>query len=101
MAAADKLGGYAKGFGALDAELIAANVTADYKLIDKGGKIVTKKELPGYIAALKQHGSRMDIGNVMVDGNKAWCKWRLGTIVGAGLITFGPDGVSEEELFYA
>ena len=101
MAAADKLGGYAKGFGALDAEMIAASVTADYRLLDKDGKIVTRKELPGYIAQLKQHGGRMDITNVMVDGNKAWCKWRLGSIVGAGLITFGPDGVSEEQLFYS
>ncbi|MBM3486128.1 MAG: nuclear transport factor 2 family protein [Alphaproteobacteria bacterium] len=101
MAAADKLGGYAKGFGALDADMIAANVTADFRLVEKGGKIITKKELAGYIAQLTQHGSRMDITNVMVDGNKAWCKWRLGATIGAGLITFGPDGVSEEQLFYS
>lgn len=100
MAAADKLGGYAKGFGALDAEAIAANVTADYKLLDQGGKVITKKDLPGYIAGLKKAGSRMEISNVMVDGNTAWCKWQVGKLVGAGLITFGDKGVSQEQLFY-
>jgi hypothetical protein len=100
MSAADKLGGYAKGFGALDAAMIAANVTADYKLLDKGGKVITKKDLPGYVAGLKKLGSKMDVDHVMVDGNAAWCKWQVGKIVGAGLISFGEKGVSQEQLFY-
>ena len=40
MAAADKLGGYANGFGELNAETLAANVTDDYKLLDKDGNVV-------------------------------------------------------------
>lgn len=100
MAAADKLGGYAKAFGALDAAGIAANVTADYKLLDKNGKVIAKKDLPGYVTGLKKFGAKMDITNVMVDGNSAWCKWQVGKVVGAGLITFGEKGVSQEQLFY-
>ena len=100
MAAADKLGGYAKGFGELDAAAIAANVTADYKLLDKGGKVYGRSELPGYIEELRKAGSRMDITHVAVDGGTAWCRWQVGDIVGAGMISFGDDGVSEEQLFY-
>ncbi|MSO70090.1 MAG: hypothetical protein EXQ98_07435 [Alphaproteobacteria bacterium] len=100
MAASDKLGGYATAFGALDASGIAANVTADYKLLDQNGKVITKKDLPGYIDGLKKAGKKMDITNVMVDGNMAWCKWQVGKVVGAGLITFGDKGVSQEQLFY-
>ena len=47
MSAADKLGGYASGFGDLNAEAIAANVTADYKLLDKDGAVYGKNDLPG------------------------------------------------------
>jgi len=42
----------------------------------------------------------MIITDVVVEGSTAWCKWELGDIVGAGLITFGDDGVSHEQLFY-
>ena len=42
----------------------------------------------------------MEITDVMVDGGKAWCKWQVGDIVAAGLISFSADGVSEEQLFY-
>lgn len=38
MSASEKLGGYATGFGELKADQIAANVTDDYKLLDKDGK---------------------------------------------------------------
>ena len=50
MAAADKLGGYATGFGELNADTVAANVTDDFKLLDKDGKIYGKGDLSGYIA---------------------------------------------------
>ena len=100
MGAADKLGGYASGFGNLDAEEIAANVTADYKLLDKDGGVYGKSDLPGYIAELRKVGDKMDITDVVVEGGTAWCKWQVGDITGAGLISFGEEGVTEEELFY-
>ncbi|WEM41136.1 hypothetical protein PTW35_10835 [Photobacterium sp. DA100] len=100
MSAQEKLGGYANGFGCLDATAIAANVTAEYQLLDRDGVAYGKGDLPGYISELRKHGEKMEITNVMVDGDKAWCKWQLGEIVGAGLITFGDDGVSQEQLFY-
>ena len=100
MSAADKLGGYATGWGTLDAEAIAANVTDDYKLFDKDGVVRAKNDLPGYIAELKEIGDQMAITDVVVDGGTAWCKWQLGDIVGAGLISFGDDGVIQEQLFY-
>ena len=53
MSAADKLGGYASGFGNLDAAEIAANVTEDYKLLEKDGKVVGRDDLPGYSAELR------------------------------------------------
>lgn len=43
----------------------------------------------------------MIITEVVVDGGTVWCKWRVGDIVGAGLIKFGDEGVSREQLFYA
>ena len=101
MSAADKLGGYASGFGELNADVVAANVTAGFKLLDKDGKVYTKDELAGYIAKLRTLGSKMDITDVVVDGSTAWCKWQLGDVIGAGLITFGDEGVSQEQLFYA
>lgn len=100
MSAEDKLGGYAGGFGNLDANSIAENVTEDYKLFDKNGAVYAKSDLPEYIKELKKSGSTMEITDVMVDGGKAWCKWQVGDIVGAGLISFSADGVSEEQLFY-
>ncbi len=100
MAAADKLGGYANGFGELNADVVAANVTTDYKLLDKDGKVYGKGDLPGYIAELRKLGNKMDITDVVVEGSTAWCKWQLGDIVGAGMITFGDEGVSQEQLFY-
>lgn len=100
MSAADKLGGYAGGFGNLDGEAIAANVTVDYKLLDKDGVVYGKDDLPGYVAELRKLGDKMDITDVVVDGGTAWCKWQLGDIVGAGLISFGDDGVTQEQLFY-
>lgn len=100
MAAADKLGGYASGFSDLNAAEIAANVSDDYVLLDKDGKSYGKSDLAGYISELKNHGDKMVITDVVVDGSTAWCKWQLGDIVGAGLITFGDDGVSGEQLFY-
>ena len=100
MSASDKLGGYAKGFTDLDAAAIAANVTADYKLLDKGGKVITKKDLPAYCAELKKLGKKMDITNVAVDGGTAWCKWQVGKVVGAGMISFSDKGVSQEQLYY-
>ena len=101
MAAADKLGGYASGFGELNADVLAANVTTDYRLLDRDGKVYTKGDLAGYIAELKKLGPKMDITDVVVEGNTAWCKWQVGDIVGAGMITFGDEGVSQEQLFYA
>ncbi len=101
MAAADKLGGYATGFGGLNADILAANVTDDYKLFDKDGKIYGKDDLPGYIAELRKLADKMEITEVVVDGGTAWCKWQGGDIVGAGMITFGDDGVSQEQLYYA
>ncbi len=100
MAAADKLGGYATGFGELNAATLADNVTDDYKLLDKDGKVYGKSDLPGYIAELRKLSDKMLITDVMVDGSMAWCKWQVGDIVGAGLITFGDEGVSQEQLFY-
>jgi len=100
MSAEDKLGGYASGFGSLDANAIAANVTEDYKLLDKDGAVYEKNDLQGYIAELRKVGDKMEITEVMVDGGKAWCKWQVGDTVGAGLISFSADGVSSEQLFY-
>ena len=100
MSAADKLGGYASGFTNLDAEAIAANVTEDYKLLDKGGAVYGKSDLSGYIAELSKIGDKMNITDVVVEGEKAWCKWQVGSIIGAGLISFGEDGVRQEQLFY-
>lgn len=100
MTAAEKLGGYASGFGNLDAEEIAANVTSDYRLLDKDDAVHGKSDLPGYIAELRKLGDKMDITDVMIEGGKAWCKWQIGDITGAGLISFGEDGVTQEQLFY-
>jgi hypothetical protein len=100
MSAADKLGGYATGFGELDANQISDNVTDDYKLLDRDGAIYSKDDLPNYISELKKLGEKMDITNVVVDGNTAWCKWQVGGVIGAGLISFGEQGVSQEQLFY-
>lgn len=100
MSAQDKLGGYASGFTNLDANVIADNATSDYKLLDKDGVVHKKSDLHEYIAELKKHGDTMEITEVMVDGDKAWCKWQLGEIVGAGLISFGEEGVTQEQLFY-
>jgi hypothetical protein len=100
MSAEDKLGGYASGFGSLDASVIAANATADYKLLDKNGVIYKKSDLPEYIAELRKLGDKMEITDVVVDGGTAWCKWQVGKIVGAGLINFSDAGVSQEQLFY-
>ena len=101
MAAADKLGGYATGFGELNADMISANVTDNYKLLDKDGNTYGKGDLPGYIAELRKLDDKMVITDVVVDGGTAWCKWHVGDIIGAGLITFGDEGVSQEQLFYA
>jgi hypothetical protein len=100
MSAADKLGGYASGFGNLDAEAIASNVTADYKLLDKDGAVYGKDDLSGYVAELRKLGDKMEITDVVVEGGTAWCKWQLGDIVGAGMIGFGDEGVTQEQLFY-
>lgn len=100
MSAADKLGGYASGFANLDAEVIAANVTVDYKLLDKDGAIYGQSDLPGYVAELRRIGDKMDITDVVVEGGTAWCKWQVGDIVGAGMISFGEEGVTQEQLFY-
>jgi hypothetical protein len=100
MSAADKLGGYATGFGNLDGEAIAANVTADYKLLDKDGAVYGRDDLPRYAAELRKIGDKMEITDVVIDGGTAWCKWQLGDIVGAGLISFGDEGVTQEQLFY-
>ncbi|MGF1684252.1 hypothetical protein [Photobacterium minamisatsumaniensis] len=100
MSAEDKLSGYATGFGSLDANVIGDNVTAEYKLFDKDGAVYQKGDLPQYISELKKLGDKMEISDVMVDGDKAWCKWQIGEIVGAGLISFGEEGVSQEQLFY-
>jgi hypothetical protein len=100
MSAADKLGGYATGFGNLDGEAIAATVTEDYKLLDKDGAVYGKNDLPGYAAGLKKFGDKMDITDVVVEGGTAWCKWQVGDIVGAGMISFGDEGVTQEQLFY-
>ncbi len=100
MSATDKLSGYASGFSNLDAATLVANVTADYQLFDKDGVIHGKDDLPGYLEELKKLGDSMAITDVMVEGDKAWCKWQIGDIVGAGLISFGDDGVTQEQLFY-
>jgi hypothetical protein len=101
MSAADKLSGYASGFGNLDADAIATNVTDDYKLLDKDGAVYGRSDLPGYIAELRSVGDKMDITNVVVEGGTAWCKWQVGDIVGAGMISFGEEGVKLEQLFYS
>lgn len=100
MSAEDKLSGYASGFASLDASAIAANVTEDFKLLDKNGVIFEKNNLSEHIAELKKAGDKMEITDVVVDGGKAWCKWQVGNIIGAGMISFSADGVSEEQLFY-
>lgn len=100
MSASDKLGGYAQGFSELDAATIAANIITDYKLLDKGGKVITKEGLPAYCAELKKLGPKMDITNVAVDGDTAWCQWQVGDVVGAGMISFSDQGVSQEQLYY-
>ena len=100
MSATDKLGGYASGFGNLDADAIAANVTADFKLLDKDGTVYGKNDLPGYIDELRKLANKMIITDVVVDEGTAWCKWQVGDVVGAGLISFGEKGVTQEQLFY-
>lgn len=100
MSAADKLGGYAAGFGNLDAEAIAENVATDFKLLDKDGAVYGKSDLPGYLAELRKVGDKMEITDVVVEGGTAWCKWQVGDIVGAGMISFGEEGVTQEQLFY-
>ena len=100
MSAADKLGGYAAGFSGLDAETIAANVTDDYRLLDKDGAVYGKGDLPGYIAELRTIGDKINITDVVVESGTAWCKWQVGDIVGAGMISFGDEGVTQEQLFY-
>ena len=101
MSAADKLGAYATGWGELNAEAISANVTDDYKLFDKDGNVIGREDLPDYVAELRKVDDKMALTDVVVEGNTAWCKWQVGDIVGAGLITFGDDGVSQEQLFFA
>ncbi|MBY5947836.1 nuclear transport factor 2 family protein [Photobacterium rosenbergii] len=100
MSAQDKLGGYASGFTHLDADEIADNVTSDYMLLDQNGIVHSKEGLQAYITGLREHGDKMDITEVMVDGGKAWCKWQVGEVVGAGLISFGDEGVTQEQLFF-
>ncbi len=100
MSAGDKLGGYAKGFSELDAAVLTENVTDDYKLLDKDGKVYGKSDIPGYLAGLREIDDKMVITDVAVEGSTAWCKWQVGDIIGAGKITFGDAGVSEEQLFY-
>ena len=100
MSAADKLSGYASGFSNLNADEIAANVTADYRLLDKDGVVYGKTELPECVAELRKVGDKMAITDVVVDGGTAWCKWQVGDVIGAGLISFGEDGVTQEQLFY-
>ena len=100
MSAADKLGGYASGFGNLDADAIAAHVTNDYKLLDKDGAVYGKNDLPGYIDSLRKLDDKMLITDVVVDEGTAWCKWQVGDVIGAGLISFGEKGVTQEQLFY-
>ena len=100
MSAADKLGGYAGGFGNLDADEISANVTDDYKLLDRDGAVYGKSDLPNYISELRKLGDKMNITNVVVEGNMAWCKWQVGDVIGAGLISFEEQGVTQEQLFY-
>ena len=78
MSAEDKLGGYASGFSSLDANVLAENVTEDYRLLDKNGAIYEKNDLSGYMAELRKIGDKMEITDVMVDGGKAWCKWQTG-----------------------
>jgi uncharacterized protein YodC (DUF2158 family) len=85
----------------LDAVAIAANVTADYKLLDKDGRVTTRQDLPAYCAELKKIGPAMAITDVAVEGGTAWCKWQVGATVGAGMISFSERGVSQEQLFYA
>ncbi|USD39585.1 hypothetical protein [Ferrimonas sp. SCSIO 43195] len=101
MSAQDKLAGYASGFGSLDPHVIADNVTAGYRLLDKNGAVVERNALPQYIAELRKHGDEMQISDVMVDGDKAWCKRQIGEVIGAGLIRFSNNGVSQEQLFYS
>lgn len=100
MSATEKLSGYASGFGSLDAETIAANVTADYRLLDKDGVSYGKDDLAGYVAGLRKLGDRMEITDVVVEGGTAWCRWQVGDIIGAGMISFGEEGVSREQLYY-
>ena len=61
MTAADKLGGYATGFGELNAETVAANVTDDYKLLDKDGKTYGKGDLPQVIMTIPQVNNDLDM----------------------------------------
>ena len=74
MTAADKLGGYATGFSELNADMIAANVTDGYKLLDREGKTFGKADLAGYVDELKKFGDKMIITDVVVEGSTAWCK---------------------------
>jgi hypothetical protein len=95
-----KLAGYAEGWSKLDGAIVAANVTSNYRLLDKDGKVVAKKDLGGYISGLRELGDRMELSRIARDGNTVWCKWQVGRIAGAGLITLSDDGVTEEQLFY-
>ena len=58
MSATDKLSGYASGFSNLDAATLAANVTADYQLLDKDGVIHRRDDLPGYLEGSRSSATR-------------------------------------------
>ncbi|MFT5174207.1 MAG: hypothetical protein ACI8W7_002394 [Gammaproteobacteria bacterium] len=93
------MGANASRFSELNAEVVVAKMTVDYKIIDNDGVIYSKGDLSAYIAELRKIGSNMDITDVVVDGSTACCKWQLGDIiVDAGLITLGDEGVSHEQL---
>lgn len=96
------LDGYAKGWSALDAALILANVSETYTLTDRGRKY-SRKELPAYVADLKRNGKKMDLSHIAVSGSDVWCRWQVGHKVGAGLITLGKNGpngpIEAEQIF--
>ena len=99
MTSTEKLHAYLAAFSELDADSLLSTVTDDFRTFFESGKSYGKLDLPDYVAGLKKEAPRLVVTDLMVEGNQAWIKWRLGERVGAGLIKFGLDGVSEEQLF--
>lgn len=101
MGRAEKIGGYAEAFGNLDADGILANTTEDFRLVGPGDAVVTREEIPAYIASIRKVAFKMDLADVVITNEVVWCHWTAGSHVGAGRIYATDEGVTEERLYSA